>query len=319
MTSKLFSENLGSIRSDEELALLKQQFPDYDLSYICQAAAVGRKKIRTWMEKLWQQYEPYADSHFLEEIKRQFGQRAWELYLGTTFLNRGFALGAHQNTGPDFDLRNKVDGKRLAWVEAIAVQKGVGNDRVPDLFYGGVMSVPEEEMTLRLTNALSEKFKRYEKGLQEKIIKHGEPYVIAMDRSELQHVDASMPLILKALFGIGDLTIVFELGQERHEPKDSFHADLPSLDKKNGKPVPMKFFLDPKHAGVSAVIYSMDNILNSPRVPGEMGENFIVVHNPNATNSLPQHFFPFGMEFVWEGNAANVIREKKRIPPPRHI
>jgi hypothetical protein len=162
--TKLFSENLGTIASDEELATLKRRFPEYDLGYLCQATYGIRRHDRRWMEELWQEYEPYADTHFLEDFKRQFTQRSWELYLGVTFLNRGFTLGTHQNVGPDFDLRERVDGKRLAWVEAIAVTKGRGNDRVPDLFYGGIMSVPEEEMTLRLMNALGEKLKKYQKG-----------------------------------------------------------------------------------------------------------------------------------------------------------
>jgi hypothetical protein len=80
--------------------------------------------------------------------------------------------------------------------------------------------------------------------------------------------------------------------------------------------VPIKFFLDPAHAGISAVIYSTDNILSSPRVPAEMGENFIIAYNPHAKNPLPQHFFPFGSEFVWKDNAAVPVRGRKEYATP---
>lgn len=313
---ELFSENLGSIKSDEELTSLKQQFPEYDLAYICQATLFDRKKVREWMERLWKQYEPYADKQFLKDFKRQFTQRAWELYLGTTFMNRGFHLGKHRAVGPDLDIRDEASGKRLVWIEAIAVEKGEGNDRVPDVVYGGVSSVPEEQMMLRLAGALEKKFKRYCSELEKGVVKDDEPYVIAIDRSALQHVDASAPLILKTLFGIGDLTITFELGDNGHKPKDVFWSELPKLDKISGKPVPMRFFLDATHAGISAVIYSHHDIINSPRVPKEMGENFLIAHNPYAKNPLLHNFFPFGDEFVVKENSVQRIRKKKDYNHP---
>jgi len=61
--------------------------------------------------------------------------------------------------------------------------------------------------------------------------------------------------------------------------------------------VPMFFFENHEHAGISAVIYSKDTILNSPRLSQEMGENFFIVHNPHAINPLPDNFFPFGAEY----------------------
>ena len=101
-TMKLFSEDIGSVKTDEELAMLQKQFPHYDLGYICQSAAIQRRKTKAWMENLWTQYEAYADSHFLEEFKRHFIERAWELYLGATILSRNFGLNTHKDKGPDF-------------------------------------------------------------------------------------------------------------------------------------------------------------------------------------------------------------------------
>lgn len=307
----LFSDDFGIVKTDEELASLQNQFPHYDPGYICQASANTRQKVKAWMEELWKQYSPYADKQFLEDFKRQFTQRSWELYLGATLLNRGFNLGEHKDAGPDFDLRSKAGNKRLTWIEAVAVEKGRGNDRVPDVIYGSVSNVPEEQMVLRLAGALEEKFKKYCMDLDKKIVKSNEPYIIAIDRSNLQHVDASTPLILKALFGVGDLTITFEVGNNGHKPKDVSWSERPKLDKINGQSVPMRFFLESEHAGISAVIYSHHSVINSPRIPGEMGENFIVVHNPYAQNPLPHNFFPFGDEFAAKQNFVQRIREKK--------
>lgn len=313
---KLFSENFNIIKSDEELTALHKRFPDYDIAYLCQATYSLRTKDRDWMEKLWEQYEPYADKQFLNDFRKQFTQRAWELYLGATLLSRGFRLGKHRDSGPDLDIQNKTGDKRLAWVEAIAVEKGDGNDRVPEMVYNSVGSVPEEQMMLRLTGGLDKKFKKYCDELKKGVVKYDESYVIAIDRSALQHVDASAPLILKVLFGIGDLTITFALENGKHKPTGTFWSELPKLDKTSGQPVSMKFFLDPAHAGISAVIYSHHGILNSPRIPEEMGEDFIIALNPHAKNPLPQNFFSFGDEFAVQGNSVNKIRARKSYKQP---
>jgi len=146
---KLFSENLGEVKTDEELASLQQQFPHYDPGYITQSAGLPRRREKEWMEKLWEQYEQYADPNFLEDFKRQFAQRSWELYLGAILLNRGFKLGRHNSAGPDFDVQNNK-GSRLTWVEAIATDKGKGSDKVPEMVRGIVTDVPEEAMLLRI-------------------------------------------------------------------------------------------------------------------------------------------------------------------------
>jgi len=253
---------------------------------------------------------PYADAHFLDDFKRKFAQRSWELYLGATLLNRNFKLGRHNAAGPDFDVQNE-NGERLAWIEATATDKGTGIDRVPDMVYGVAGSVPEEEMLLRITNSLNKKFKRYEEELKDKIVTDNEPYVIAINRSNLDHLDPLLPLILKAVFGIGHLTLRIKVDNIRQNNPESFWSRQTKVAKKSGKEISTLFFEDEKHKGISAVIYCADNILNSPRVPQEMGENFVIVHNPLAKNPLPYGFFPFGDEHKVESGYVKKIRARK--------
>jgi len=310
---KLF-EDLGEVKNNEELANLQKKFPAYDISYIYQAADTSRRKAKEWMEELWRQYEPYADTQFLNDFKKQFTQRSWELYLGATLLNRGFKLGKHISSGPDFDLRSG-ENKRLAWIEAVAAEKGSGSDKVPDIVYGTVQNVPEEAMLLRIANVLDKKFKKYQAKLTSGIVKENEPYVIAVNRSAIEHVEPGLPLILKSLFGIGHLTLPIK--SIRQENPESFWSSRPTIGKRSCKDVPMLFFEDEAHSGISAVIYCIDSILNSPRSPEEMGENFIIVHNPLAQNSLPYGFFYFGEEWASNGDGyINKIRERKNWNKP---
>jgi len=315
INQKLFSEQFRPIHSDEDLVKLCQEFSKYDPGYLCQSTYGLHQKVKEWMERLWEQYEPYADSHFLENFKRQFTQRSWELYLGSTLLNRNFSLGLHKNKGPDFDLHNK-DGQRISWIEATAVTKGVGVDRVPNIVYGTVGIVPTEEITLRLASGLAAKYKDYCSYCEDGIISDLEPYVIAIDRSEIEHVDTMLPNILKVLFGIGDLALHMRIrGKPVENPENSW-TYKPAVEKQNGEPIPMLFFEDMKHAGVSAIIYNKDSIINSPRDPKQMGENFVIVHNPLAKNTLPHGFFPFGQEYIAEKSFIKKIRDSKNYSRP---
>lgn len=312
MDNFLFSEKLGVAKTDQKLLVLQSQYKKYDPSYVCQSVR-EYSGHRLWMEELWEQYKSYADKGFIGDFKMHFSQRAWELYLGATFLNRGFSLEMRK-FGPDFSVHDIKTNTRLAWVEATSVQKGNGVEKVPETVFGRVVSVPTEQMLLRLSGALSEKFKQYSSWLNS-VVAINEPFVIAIDRSELEHVDV-IPLILKVLFGIGDYTLTFKSGASHHEPNGSYWSDLASIKKRNGNPVTTNFFLDPSHTGISAVIYSNDGILNSPRQPTEMGENFIMIHNPLAKNPLPAHIFPFGTEYMMKGDLVECIRESKKFTKP---
>jgi len=47
-----------------------------------------------------------------------------------------------------------------------------------------------------------------------------------------------------------------------------------------------------------------------------MGEHFIVVHNPHATNSLPPEVLPFGEEYRAVGDYISKTREPKSYRQP---
>jgi hypothetical protein len=309
----LFSDKFPDITQDEDIVTIAKQL-GYDPGYVCQCGVVLRQKTKLWMEDLWKQYEPYADHHFQSEFKKQFTQRSWELYLGTSFLNRGFELGKHKNDGPDFELIKH--GHRVAWVEAIAVRPGNGVDKVPEVVYGMTMSVPEEEMLLRVASGLDTKRRKYFTDLQKGLISPDDPYVIALDRSELGHVETPPSLILKALFGIGHMTLSFpvpQVGQKSRKSKPKSGWSMrPELTKRSGKPVRLLFFQDHSNEGISAVIYSVNHIIGAPRDPKEMGNHFIVVHNPYARNPLPSAAIPFGETYRAKGGS--IYRTRKGRP-----
>lgn len=302
--TKLFNENLGTASNRVELDKLKKKFSNYHPTYVAISTMTTRPKFRDWLESIWKQYEPYADSNFPNEFKKQFNQRAWELHLGSTLINRGHVLGNHSNTGPDIKIPYK---SKNVWVEAITVEKGDAQDKVPDIEYGKAMDVPEKEMLLRLTAGLREKYRKYLTYLKGGLIGQDDPFIIAIDRSPLEHPDAQIPLILKCLFAIGHQVLFIKREKPQPRTEESTWSAREKVNKISGSEVEMLMFRDSSFEGISAVIYCPWNILNIPRDPKKMGDNFVIVHNPFAKNPLPNNFFRFGDMWKQEGDQLQKI------------
>ncbi|MBN1325539.1 hypothetical protein JW977_00960 [Candidatus Falkowbacteria bacterium] len=272
----LFTDNFPDVRTGNELEQLKAKYPDYDGYYITSGSVPERKAL---FNKLYSIYEPYADTHFSKEVKLNFHQRTWEMYLACVLLDNGIKI-ASNDKGPDIKI---LDNKKSIWIECTAPKKGQGRDRVPDLIYGVAQSVPEEEILLRLTGSLDEKFRKYQEYLNKKIINPTDIFVIAVNRGDFAHPDATIPAILKCLFSVGNLTLPIKPGNK--QPGKPFYSRQEALQKRNGSNVPMNFFEDPQRAGISAVIYSKEAVLNHPE---KIGEDCILVHNPLAKNPLSE-------------------------------
>lgn len=302
--TKLFNENLGTATNQAELDKLKKKFNHYDPSYVAISTMTSRPDFRNWIKSIWEQYEPYADSNFPHEFKKQFSQRAWELHLGSVLLNRGYILGKHSNAGPDFKI--PYEDKNI-WIEAIAVEKGDGQDKVPNIEYGKAIEVPEKEMLLRLTAGLIEKYRKYLSYLKDNLVSQNDPFVIAIDRSSLEHLDPQIPLVFKCLFAIGYQVLFLKRDKPLSKTVENTWSARDKVNKASGSEVGMFMFGNSNFEGISTIIYCSQNILNSPRDPKQMGDNLVIIHNPFAKNPLPHNFFNFGNIWIQEGSKVKKI------------
>lgn len=311
----LFSDPFPLARTDKELELLFDLYPMFDKGYVCAGASTTHQRTKKWLEELWGQYEPYADTHFSSEFKRQFSQRCWELYLGSVLLNRRFKLEKPQRSGPDFKIRDQRTGGAV-WIEAIAVNKGDSNDRVPDIVYNQVVNVPTREILLRIASGIRTKHEVYTGKYLGRAIKETEPFVIALNKGELEYGDAFMPNILKVVFGIGDPVVRMRVnGRAVKKPTQSWSQRY-AIHNHNDQPVSMLFFENELYSGISAVIYSHLRATDCPRHPSQMGESFVIVHNPLAKNPLPVGFFPFGDEYSVTGAHIQKVRSAPEFERP---
>ena len=90
-----------------------------------------RKDAHDFVEGLWQKYESYAEPDFLDDARKDFHAKTWEMYLGCLFKDTGFNLQKKtKKEGPDLHL---LWNNRSIWVEATAPESGTGDNAVPEL------------------------------------------------------------------------------------------------------------------------------------------------------------------------------------------
>ena len=275
----IFNDNFPFIETEQELQALIKQYSQYDSYYVASGVIEDRSN---WFNYLYGKYYPYADSNFLIDLKKHFHQRTWEMYLGCVVLGLGTELSPHRDKGPDLSF--DYDGKKI-WIECVACERGVGKDQVPTMKHGVVESVPSDQMILRITSALREKRSKYEKYLNDGIVKGTDSFVIAVNGGIFGRPDGFIPLILRSLFAVGHPTISMPIdgGPNKH-----YVSTIPFIKKKKGVEIPTTFFLEKENDGVSAVIYDGNLVINHSDT---FGKDVLIVHNAIARNPLPENLF----------------------------
>lgn len=76
-----------------------------------------------------------------------------------------------------------------------------------------------------------------------------------------------------------------------------------------GSPLATDVFVTARHDHISAVLYSTADCANLPAVPGQ---DFIVIHNPNAANPLSRHWIPIGEEYWLQNDEITQHRNEPR-------
>ena len=115
------------------------------------------REAKEYVERTWEACRDYVDPRLPERAltKTEFHACFWEIYLAAALLRLGFPITREadrrhpKNHGPDIQV-----GNVQAWIEATAVEQGTRLDAVPDWCFGEGREVPDDEIKLRLSNAL---------------------------------------------------------------------------------------------------------------------------------------------------------------------
>lgn len=298
MQNSLFTVELPFINTDEELEKVKILYSKYDPYFIASGCI---KERREKFEKLWENFKPYADKHFEAQIKTNFHQRSWEMYVGNVLLGKKLSIKS-QNEGPDFIVNDNI------YIECIAPTKGDPNkpDLVPEMFVAKtpeeirVQDVPADQMILRITQAVKDKaLDQYEKWKNKKWFQKNASFIIAVNTGDLQHPQdyLGIPLVIKALFGLQFLQI-----SQKGDKSFSWREEI-----KKGDGVPVNYFANEKYKFVSGVFFSDRTVLNHPE---NIGDDCIFINNPFSEYPVNKKFTELFKSWSAEKGSNGIILQK---------
>ncbi|MEG3988564.1 hypothetical protein QUA13_15675 [Microcoleus sp. S28C3] len=250
------------------------------------------------IEHMWSLYEPYADKDFLQEVRKDFHPRFWEMYLGFSLIKQGVSLDQYNKRqgGPDLLI---LSGKLKVWLEAVAPTAGRSANAVPEIEFGVVRDVPDEQIKLRYCSVIDKKYKKYYLYTEKKIILEDDCYVIAVNGGAIPSAskEIDIPRIVRCVLPFGNEVI--EINIDSLEVLDVHHQYQGASYNESGSLVSTNIFLNSKYDVISAILFSNVDALNYPNYPGN---DFVLIHNPLAKNPLPRGLIKLGREY-WVENS----------------
>ena len=269
-----------------------------------------RPDLRDWIEELWVRFRPYCgdgEAVFLEEAKKQFNERMWEMYLGCVLLEHGYQLECpNRRASPDIKVLYR---SKPLWIEAVDATPG-SRDKPDNAFRrvtarratdsGGVVesfSRHDDQIILRYTQALQYKKEQRESRIQAGTVKPEDPYVVAISGGQIPDADLEepgvSPLIVQGVFG--QESVVYRVPVDGAEPSEIVtESTAKPIRKRQGALVETQAFFDREYEGISAVLFCSKDILNLYDLSGS---SMVLVHNPRAANRLDIGTFRFGREY----------------------
>jgi hypothetical protein len=150
---------------------------------------------------------------------------------------------------------------------------------------------------MRCTSVILDKLKKFEQYRKKGIIKPGECTVIAINICRLSDWDvdgngiSQYPLSIEAVFPVGPIAVPIDPDGRLGQARNSSRYTVP---KTSGKGIQTDNFLDPRYAGVSALVQAHQKDMY------EKALSLAVIHNPLAAEKLPVGLFAAHKEFVPE-------------------
>jgi len=250
-------------------------------------------EAKIFTQNLWEKTCSYLDSDLANQLRSQFHQRFWEMYLVAALLESEKELEKGRSEGPDICIKSA--GLSRIWIEAVTVLPGTGADAVQEAHSKAARSVPDEQIKLRLLTVFDTKFKQFEKHREKNLICDDELCIIAINaaRVPLARLDNDdVPRIIGSLLPFGKPMVT--INRHSLEVVESSYAYQDSVFKASGTPIATTSFLNPKYSNISAIIYSCVDVFNFPE---KLSHELLLFHNPLASNPLPLGFLRHGSEY----------------------
>lgn len=159
-------------------------------------------------EALWVVAKEYLDDQFEIEFNKEdsFFQRYSEMKIASDLIRNGYLLERKSAKGPDFLIKHQ--GLNI-WIEVVAPKKGYYKILSPNesLEISGLTTTElnEDELILKISSAIYDKKKTYDKYIKKGIVSQDDCKIIAINTSELFndiYNPDGIPYVTIALYGI---------------------------------------------------------------------------------------------------------------------
>ena len=268
-------------------------------------------KAKLLAEKMWECCREYIDPNAEQAKTVDFYPIWWELYLAYALTKAGISLIPNsQRPQRDKGFPDLLATKPLIWIEAVMPEPGIGPDALKEPSER-VFTVNADPFILRLSTALASKTTKLRKYIEDRIIQPDEATIIALSggRLPLRFLDYPIPNIVRALYGVGDITL--EIGVQSGKVLDRGVKYRDNVRKQSQALVGTDLFLRPENSHVSAVLYSSADCVNFPSDPGA---DFLLIHNPYANVPLLSEWLKVGDQFWKDGEL--IQRGQAVLGPP---
>lgn len=259
--------------------------------------------FRDFVEELWTKYQHLADQHFRQDARSHFHERFWEMYLAVALIRRGYEVQSTSGTGPDLCV---IDEGTSVYVEATAPGPGESADAVPEPPPMVASTVPEKQILFRLRGTIEAKLAQFKQWVAEGVVNESRPYIIAVNGRRIQvfRREGNLPSIVKAVLPFGDYSVVWDTSTD--EITNGFYSHRDTIRKASGSDVRTDVFDSDAYREVSAVLYAWCDYANHAV---NLGDEFILVHNPKARNPIRHGLFPFGHEYEYSSDEESLRRK----------
>lgn len=281
-------------------------------------------QIKEAIEKLYPDYEPYADSDFQESFAIDEDSAFSEMYLALNLLKGHKKLRKREeltkedrDAGPDICI---TKGGRKIWIEVITPERGdeepgkPNPDRVAELKSGENVSDEDarRQIEVRIRGALRKKEQKFAEYREKGIIGEKDSCIVAICGANysLEAAGESLPHAVSAVYPFGEEQWSLDPKGEKITTTHKFSGEI-ELKKLNGKAKenPKRAaFLGDEHKNIAGIIWTTRSLGNFMGQPHDL----TYVHNHGAERPIPRKWFDWAEEYAPNADGTELKRRLNR-------
>ncbi|QQS61535.1 MAG: hypothetical protein IPN70_01210 [Candidatus Moraniibacteriota bacterium] len=264
-----------------------------------------RDKIGDW----YMNFSTFLDKKLVDEIKKDFDQRIWEIYC-TKLFDVKFGLIKKREDGlPDF--KTEISGKDT-WIEVTAPKNGTEEDGnklplISDVIkgglivFGGLVNERTDPIALRIKTAIERKIDNYRKKYLKNGVREKDPLIIAINSALFDDGINQEQIALQLFFNMGNTLVTFNK-DPKIETIGVFREQRDVANSMKGDCVKVGLFQSDAFKEISCVILTHNNIYNLELNSDGIGSDLLVIFNRYAVNKIDPSCFEFCKRMIPDGD-----------------